>query len=246
MTGLLEKYAKDDDVRQLLLVEWCDGSNAVVRYYVKGPKGWRLRGRCDAYVGKNGVGKTREGDARTPLGELKAIRAFGILPDPGCALPFLRVTPGTVAVDEEGPYYNRIVQAGEVCGEQGGAGGPGAPDSCPAALPGGERMWELSPEYDYGLETDYNAAGIWPLGSAIFIHCKGSKAWTGGCVALDKSLMKKILRTADSGLRIIVSKLGLPEPAKTDGGPKGRASASCKSVCPRHCIRSASSWPSAL
>lgn len=175
----------DTDAGQLLLVEYTGGSNASVKYFVKGACGWRLRGRGGAFVGKNGVGKTREGDAKTPLGQLLPLRAFGILPDPGCALPYLRVVPGTVAVDEEGPWYNKIVQ-GKSCG--------------------GEKMWELSPEYDYGIETDYNAAGIWPLGSAIFIHCKGAKSWTGGCVALDKSLMKKILLTADLRLRIIIVK----------------------------------------
>ena len=184
-------YSKDADIRQLLLVEYAGGSNAKVRYYVKGLKGWRLRGRCDAFVGKNGIGKTREGDAKTPLGELRPLKAFGILPDPGCALPYLKVVAGTFAVDEEGPNYNRIMQTGASV----------APAGC-----NGERMWELSPEYDYGLETDYNAEGAWPLGSAIFIHCKGAKSWTGGCVALDKPLMKKILRTADNGLRILIRK----------------------------------------
>ena len=189
MKAVLKKYKSLQEVRQLLLVEYVGGSDAIARYYVKGLGGWRLRGKCNAFVGKNGAGKEREGDAKTPLGELKPLRAFGILPDPGCRLPYLRVVPGTVAVDEEGAHYNRIVQTGTVEPQPG----------C-----GGERMWEFSPEYDYGIETDYNAAGIWPLGSAIFIHCKGAKSWTGGCVALDKPLMKKILRTADNGLRIVI------------------------------------------
>lgn len=173
----------DNDAGQLLLVEYKGGSEAVARYYVKGSKGWRFRGQCDAYVGKNGVGKEREGDAKTPLGELKPLRAFGILPDPRCALPYLQVRPGTIACDEQGPYYNKIVQDIDC---------------------GGERMWELSPEYDYGLETNYNETGTWPLGSAIFVHCKGAKSWTGGCIALDRALMKKILSTADGSLRIII------------------------------------------
>lgn len=173
----------DNTVRQVLDVKWVGGSDAKVVYYVKGAKGWRVRGKGDAYIGKNGLEKTREGDARTPVGELRPLRAFGILPNPGTSLPWLQVQPGTIACDEEGPYYNKIVQGIEV---------------------GGERMWELSPEYDYGIETDYNKDGIWPLGSAIFIHCKGAKAWTGGCVALDKRLMMQILKTADDGLRISI------------------------------------------
>lgn len=173
----------DKDARQLLMVEYSSGNDAVAKYYVKGTRGWRLRGRCNAFVGKNGVGKEREGDAKTPLGTLRPLRAFGILPDPGSPLPYLRIVPGTIACDEEGPYYNKIVQGLER---------------------GGEKMWELSPEYDYGLETDYNAEGIWPLGSAIFIHCKGARTWTGGCVALDKELMKKVIQTATDKLVITI------------------------------------------
>ncbi len=188
--GYIMKFDSfDKSTSQLLLVEYIGGSDAEVKYYVKGSRGWRLRGRCSAFVGKNGVGKTREGDAKTPLGTLKPLRAFGILPNPGTALPYLQVTPGTFAVDEQGPFYNRIVQC---AGTE------------PEPRCSGERMWELSPEYDYGIETDYNAAGIWPLGSAIFIHCKGHKSWTGGCVALDKALMKKVLCSADHRLAIIV------------------------------------------
>ena len=176
------------DAHQLLLVRQTHCSEAEVKYYVRGAAGWRLRGKGLAYIGKNGCGKTREGDARTPLGTLRPMGAFGILPDPGCALPYRRIIPGTVACDEQGPYYNRIVQSSE------------------ESPINGERMWEITPEYDYGLETDYNSECLYPMGSAIFVHCKGAKSYTGGCIALDKPLMKKILMTADSGLLIQISK----------------------------------------
>lgn len=196
--SIKNRFLAEAGVRQLLIVECCANSReAKARYYLKDDSKWKLAGRCRAFIGKNGLGKVREGDAKTPEGELGVLRAFGIKPDPGCSLPYLRVVPGTIACDEEGPFYNRIVQTGTlpVTSEQGLDG---------ISIPGGERMWELSPEYDYGLETDFNAAGEWPLGSAIFIHCKGAKQWTGGCVALDKRLMKKILQTAGSGLKVSI------------------------------------------
>ena len=184
-----ERFAAEPGVRQLLAVECTGGSDAKVRFYLKENGRWRLARRGSAFIGKNGVGKTMEGDAKTPEGELRPLRAFGILPDPGCRMPYLRVVPGTVACDEQGPNYNRIVQTGSTEPQKG----------C-----GGERMWELSPEYDYGIETDYNAAGVWPLGSAIFVHCKGHKSWTGGCIALDRRLMRQILQASDSGLVISI------------------------------------------
>ncbi len=186
------RYACDPDARQLLIVECTEGSNALARYYIKKDGGWWLLHRCSAFIGKNGAGKTSEGDAKTPYGELRPLRAFGIKPDPGCSLPYLNVAPGTIACDSPGKWYNRIVTPSEY-GFQNGA-----------SEPAGERMWTLSPEYHYGLETDYNRGCVYPLGSAIFIHCKGAKTWTGGCVALDKRVMRQILRTADAGLRIYV------------------------------------------
>ena len=187
-----QKYAAEPDARQLLIVECTGGSNAMARYYIKKEDGsWWLLHRGTAFIGKNGTGKTGEGDAKTPLGELRPLRAFGIKPDPGCRLPYIDVVRGTVACDAQGPFYNRIVQFEDYFPKYG------------PTLPG-EKMWLLSPEYDYGLETDYNSACVYPLGSAIFIHCKGAKTWTGGCVALDKRLIRQILRTADSGLRIYV------------------------------------------
>ncbi len=191
-SSIKRRLAADATVRQLLIVEHTGGSEALARYYLKQDDGrWKLSGRCKAFIGKNGIGKTREGDAKTPVGELRPLRAFGILPNPGTVLPWIDVRPGTIACDEEGPCYNRILQlAGWGNGDQTDISG--------------EYMWEISPEYDYGLETDFNKECVWPLGSAIFIHCKGAKSWTGGCVALEKRLMKKILTTADSGLVISI------------------------------------------
>ena len=186
-----DRYAADPVARQLLVVECTGGSNAKVRYYVKQDGGWWLLHRGSACIGKNGLGKTREGDAKTPEGEFRPLCAFGIKANPGSTLPYIDVTPGTVACDAEGPFYNRIVKLSEYC------------DVCGPDLPG-EKMWQLSPEYDYGLQTDYNSGNVYPLGSAIFIHCKGAKTWTGGCVALDRRLMRQILKTATGGLVISI------------------------------------------
>ena len=181
-----EKYATRADAGQLLLVECTGGSDAIARYYIKEAGGWRLLHRGSAFIGKNGLGKTGEGDAKTPSGELKPLFAFGIKPNPGTVLPYLRVAPGTFACDGQGPNYNRVI-----CLPDG--------KDCP-----GEKMWQLSPEYDWGLQTDFNRECEYPKGSAIFVHCKGAKAYTGGCIALDRRYIRQILRTADYGLRIYI------------------------------------------
>ena len=186
----LQKYRHDDNVHQIMLVRCTEGCTATVQYYEKDTDEndvWSLTFETEAVIGKNGPGKTGEGDAKTPYGDFGVRGAFGIRSDPGSKLPYTQVKETTFACDEEGEYYNRIIDTKETGHD------------CK-----GEEMYELSPEYNYGIETDFNADNEYPKGSAIFIHCKGTKKFTGGCVALDEELMKKVLETADSGMRIII------------------------------------------
>ena len=146
-----------------------------------------LLGKGEAFIGKNGLGKTREGDAMTPEGDFGVLTAFGILPDPGTALPWLPVTSSTYACAEEGPFYNRII------------------DTVATHHPcKGEDMFHTAPQYNYGMALDFNAACSYPDGSAIFFHCKGPKPYTGGCIAVDEPFLRQILTTAHPGLRVII------------------------------------------
>lgn len=162
---------------QVLIVRQVEGSHACARYFING----QLSGECGAYIGKNGLGKEREGDGKTPVGVLGVRGAFGTGERLG-ALPYIKITGRTRACDSEGPFYNRITE-----------------EDVP-----GEQMCTFPLEYEYGLETDFNPQCAYPLGSAIFIHCKGTRTWTGGCVALDRDLMRHILSTCGPGLRIFV------------------------------------------
>ena len=227
--GILAQYASDESVRELLLVESLGGSEATVRYYTRSgseagltgqaaarlPGGddseaatrqevpgrtgkpvrhlircrrvWNLDTEGSAFIGKNGLGNTSEGDAKTPEGDFGVLTAFGILPDPGTALPWLPVGESTFACDEEGPWYNRII------------------DTVATHHPcKGEDMFHTAPEYNYGLALDFNPDCRYPDGSAIFFHCKGHKAYTGGCIAVDEAFMRHILTSAHPGLRVII------------------------------------------
>ncbi|MBE6256951.1 MAG: murein L,D-transpeptidase [Prevotella sp.] len=52
--------------------------------------------------------------------------------------------------------------------------------------------------------TDFNKECIYPKGSAIFIHVKGTKGYTGGCIAFDEEQMIDILKNCDMSLAITV------------------------------------------
>lgn len=185
----LNKYRFDESVRQILMVSHTTGSAAKASFYRKTEcnSSWTLVFETDAHIGKMGAGKTKEGDAMTPIGDYGIRQAFGILPNPGTQLPYIDVKPTTFACDEDCEYYNQIIdtaQTGHDCK--------------------GEEMFMYSPDYNYGIATDYNHDNVYPLGSAIFIHCKGVHPYTAGCVALDEDKMKEVLMQAQPGMRLYV------------------------------------------
>lgn len=188
---ILQKYREDADVHQIMLVRYTGGCSAKVYFYEKltdENDAWSLVfEEDDAYVGKYGIGKTSEGDSKTPNEDLGVLCAFGIRNNPGTALKYIDVKPTTFACDEECEYYNTIVDSAETG------------HNCK-----GEEMYRYTPEYNYGIATDFNADCVPSAGSAIFIHCKGAKAFTGGCVAIDETHMTEVLRHADSGMRVVI------------------------------------------
>ena len=82
---------------QLLEIYDVQGSAGKARLTVDG----KVLFTTDVFVGKNGLGKTGEGDGKTPLGTLHPLSAFGIKPNPGTTMPYIDVTPTTYAFDED-------------------------------------------------------------------------------------------------------------------------------------------------
>ena len=168
---------------QLLEVYDVQGSAGKARLTVDG----KVLFVTDVFVGKNGLGKTGEGDGKTPIGTLHPLTAFGVKPNPGTTMPYIDVKPTTYACDENCEYYNQIIDIFET------------KHDCK-----GEEMYSYQPQYNYGIATDFNKECIYPNGSAIFIHVKGTKTYTGGCIAFDEDRMVEILKNCDMSLVITV------------------------------------------
>lgn len=185
----LQNYRFNDDVHQMLLVKYSGGCGAEAHFYTKSEfnNAWELQFCSDVYIGKYGMGKTGEGDAKTPYGDFGVRSAFGILPNPGTVLDYIDVKPTTYACDEDCEFYNQIIDSEETG------------HACK-----GEDMYTYSPEYNYGFATDFNDDNTYPNGSAIFVHCKGEKPFTGGCIALDQEDMVTVLQNADAGMRVVL------------------------------------------
>lgn len=175
------KYALCKDMEKLIVVRHTEGSHAVLEFLKKGKDGqWKRIFNCAAFVGKNGMGKEREGDEKTPVGDFGLICAFGINENPGAGLPYVQITENIWCCGDTAAY-NRIIDLRTL------------PHNCK-----GEKMANYVPEYNYGLFPDYNADGADGRGFAVFLHCQGKNDYTSGCIAVDEDSMLKLLCEADT------------------------------------------------
>lgn len=175
---------------QIVLVDYEGRSKARISVYEKFGEEWYLLGEETAVVGKNGMGKTREGDGKTPLGVYSLETPFGILNDPGAQMPYTLVTEDLYWCATSGSeYYNKLVSAGETGRE--------------AVYPD-EELIRYKGYYNYAMFIDYNREGAEGKGSCIFLHCTGAKSTTGGCVAVPEEFMRKILCWAREGTKIVL------------------------------------------
>lgn len=163
-------------MEQWILVKG-SGSEGML-YLAEARPEWRILYSCPAVLGLGGMGKSREGDDRTPVGVFRVKEAYGILPDPGCRIPYTRVTPDMYwCGDSRSPDYNRLTRAS-------GTQPPGY----------GEHLADYVPEYHYLVDIGYNEEREPGRGSGIFLHCRGKKDYTHGCVAVEETDMARILR----------------------------------------------------
>lgn len=179
-----------DSASQVVLVDYQSGSRAKLSIHEKKSGVWKELYSCTAYVGKNGIGKIREGDGKTPSGTYNLTQPFGIKADPGANMAYTQVTKyhywcGTSGSD----YYNQLVDM-RVTGRKNTSDD--------------EYLINYTGYYNYCMFVDYNASGAAGKGSCIFLHCSGSKASTGGCIAVPEKVMKKIVQWAEPGAKIVI------------------------------------------
>ena len=179
-----------EDAEQIVLVDYLSGSIARLSVHEKQYGMWRRLFGADAWVGRNGIDKTREGDKRTPTGTYGLTMAFGIKEDPGAGMPYLQVTKDHYWCGTSGdPLYNQLVDAAA---------------TGRAWTSSDEHLIDYTPHYNYCLFIDYNAEGTPNRGSCIFLHCKGRSAYTSGCVAVEEAVMMAILRWIRPGAKIVI------------------------------------------
>lgn len=182
--------------RQLFIVAGVGNTTAYVSLHEKDDAGqWQQLMTTPGFIGKAGLGKTREGDNKTPVGTFRFNAAFGIAPDPGCALPYQQVDGNAYWSGDVRPgmHYNEMVDIRKLPGLNKRAS---------------EHIVDYDVHYVYCLNISYNEAGVPGKGSAIFLHCLApQKPYTGGCVAIPQDKMKLVLQTVRPECVVVIDSI---------------------------------------
>ena len=182
--------------KQLFVVAGVGKTTAWVSMHEKDTDGnWRILMTTPGFLGKEGLEKTKEGDAKTPIGTFHFNAAFGIAKDPGCAIPYKQVDKNIYwsGDDRPGMKYNQMVDIREM------------PD---LNIEDSEHIIDYDPHYTYAMNISYNEDGTPGLGSAIFLHCFGPyKPYTGGCVAIPVENMRFVMQNVRPDCVIVIDYL---------------------------------------
>ena len=160
----------------------------------------------DVWIGKNGCSieeDKREGDMKTPLGDYYLGVAFG-LADIDLNYPYIRIDDNSYWVDDvDSKHYNCFVQLSDRKIE---AYYPYVVNSLEKDFNSAEHLIDFQKAYKYAIFIEYNSASLgnkptYGKGSAIFLHCHGSKGYTGGCVSIKEEDMEWVLKYLDYSKR---------------------------------------------
>ena len=176
---------------QIVVVTGTGGSNADFAMYEKDENGeWQQVISTKAYIGKKGLGKTKEGDMKTPVGVFYFTEAFGIAEDPGCNIGYTQVDDTHYwCGDSNSPYYNRFVSTR---------------DYNDFNKKESEHIIDYKLAYPYVLNISYNDEGTPGRGSAIFLHCQTKNHYTGGCVAIPKDVMVEVMQRVKGDCAVVI------------------------------------------
>ena len=188
--------AQDEETKQLFIVAGMgmDKTTATISMHQRSESGeWEQILSTPGFVGKNGMCMDedhKEGCSQTPIGVYHFNKAFGIAPDPGCALEYTQVDDDIYWSGDEGYRYNEMVTLSE------------HPE---LDMENSEHIIYYEYQYQYCLNISFNEDGTPGRGSAIFLHCIGrEKPYTGGCVAIPENIMEKVMQNVSEDCVVVV------------------------------------------
>lgn len=189
------EYYRNRDTDRLIFVKYKSGADAVLSMYKKkagkGSGRWEKILSAPAKVGAKGVGKVKEGDFKTPLGEYDIDLAFGIKDDPGTAgIDYVKVNKYDYWSDDK-ETYDTLQDIRKL------------PYNPGKEFMKSEHIVDYPVQYDYALHIAYNKG--YKKGSALFVHAlKDGQRDTAGCVAVDYKTDKQIVKNTTQNTKIVI------------------------------------------
>ena len=186
-----ERMAQRDNALQLIVTTGSSlhAHSGIVTFYEYRDGDWVAIFSSPCRLGRNALRdgtKRHRGDGTTPTGIwLMPGYVFGThhAAPSGTEMPFRHVTSRTWWSAEKGAHYNTWVTASRHVD--------------------GEHLADAPINYEYALSTGYNArpnSSVYGRGTGIFLHVwKGPT--TAGCVSVPRSVMLRVFRTLDPGVR---------------------------------------------
>ena len=177
---------------QIVTVGTTDGRNALLSLHEKQEDGsWLCLLEVPAMIGKEGLGKTVEGDNRTPVGTYGFTTAFGLAEDPGSGIPYTQCNESYYwNKDSASGRYNQLVTTDQYT---------------EFSLKESTRITDRSHAYRYAVALSYNEDGDPYSGSGVFLQCRQPQSfWTDGSIAIPEEAMAELLQHLNTGARVII------------------------------------------
>lgn len=190
-SAYLNEYESITNINSIILIEQSSKYKSHAKMFVlrkNKESQWEEVLRCDAYLGRNGIDKIKEGDCKTPSGDYGVTVAFGIKDKPDTKLEYIKVNDSMYCCGDR-EFYNKIIdlkKVNHICSENS------------------EHLIKYRPQYNYCLFLDYNNEGTFGKGSAIFLHCNGSYDYTLGCISVKEEDMLVVMKNIDAKVRICI------------------------------------------
>ena len=192
----ISKLPAAQNARQLFVVAGVGQTTAWISMHTRDKYDrWVELMTTPGFIGKNGLGKEREGDNKTPVGVFRFTKAFGINPDPGSKMPYTQIDDNYYWSGDwrDGMKYNQMVDIRQM---------PNLDTE------NSEHLTDYNPHYLYCLDMGYNIDCVPGRGSALFLHCFGSeKPFTGGCVAIPVDKMITVLQNVEPDCVLVIDSL---------------------------------------
>ena len=174
---------------QILIVH-ASGTRAKVYMCNKVDNKWITIMETEGFIGKNGLGKEKEGDLKTPVGLYNIGIAFGFGKDINTELDYYKLNENMYWVcDSNSKKYNQLVDI--------------TVEKTDFDTTKSEHLIDENIAYEYAIEIKYNAELAPGKGSAIFLHCIKNGP-TAGCVSIDRKSMKFILNHIKKNTKIYI------------------------------------------